>query len=152
MRYDQWKQARPALITGLVLLSILSGGCGGGKQAIQFPQDLVWPRPPDVPRVKFIATVSSEEDVGGVRGRKISELLLGKDPGEETRRLRQPYGISTDAEGKIYVTDSAQGVIFVFDQVNARVTFIGRSGRERLAWPIDVVVASDGTVFVPIPD
>lgn len=128
--------------------AISFSGCVRPLKPQPFPQDLTWPPPPDIPRVKFIAAVSSEEDVAGAKKRGLKDLILGRDPSREVRRLRKPYGVCTDADGRIYVADSGQGLVFVFDRRSAEVDFIGHRGQGRLAWPIDVAVDKDDNVFV----
>jgi len=109
---------------------------------------LVWPRPPDKPRIKYLGSVSSEEDVSGKRKRKLEDVILGRDPGKKIRRLRQPYGICVDSKGKIYVSDSGQAVVFVFDQETNQVSFIGTKGRGKLVWPTGIAVDKDFNLYV----
>lgn len=130
------------------IAGILFSGCASGRKPVKFPANLVWPNPPDVPRIKFIAAISSEEDVGGPTKLSFRDLILGRDPGQEVRRLRQPYGVFVDPQGRIYVADSGQGMVFVFDREKAKVNFIGHKGQGKLAWPIDVAVDKKGNVFV----
>lgn len=132
----------------MVTVGIFFAACSSGPRPVQFPQNLIWPPPPDIPRVKFVAAVSSEEDVSGPTKRNLKDLILGRDPKREVRRLRKPYGVCTDAQGRIYVADSGQGMVFVFDRQNAEVGFIGHRGQGRLSWPIDVAIDNDGNVFV----
>jgi sugar lactone lactonase YvrE len=133
------------LVIGLLALA----GCAGNRPAPkQAPSDLVWPNPPDIPRIKFIASISSEEDIGGKKKKKLADLILGRDPSKVVKRLRKPYGVSTDSKGRIYVADSAQSVVFVFDRETGEVSFVGRKGAFRLGWPIDVSVDGDDNVYV----
>jgi DNA-binding beta-propeller fold protein YncE len=132
----------------LFVLALLFNSCGGRPRTIHFPEDLVWPKPPDNPRIKFIASVSSEEDVGGAK-RDIKDIILGRDTSKTVKRLRKPYGVCTDAEGRIYVADSPQAAVFVFDRKAKKVDLIGRRGSARLSWPIDVVLDEErGNLFV----
>jgi DNA-binding beta-propeller fold protein YncE len=53
-----------------------------------------------------------------------------------------------DADGRVYVTDSGQAVVWVFDEQAKRVTYLGTSGQGTLKSPIGIAVDTRGVVFV----
>jgi DNA-binding beta-propeller fold protein YncE len=131
-----------------LILPFFFNGCSQKQKPRIMPNDMVWPSPPDVPRIKLVASISSEEDVGGPKKRSFKDILLGKDPRKNIIRLRQPYGICVDSQGKIYVADSGQGVVVVFDREIGKAEFLGHKGRGKLAWPIDVTIDSKKNIYV----
>jgi DNA-binding beta-propeller fold protein YncE len=59
--------------------------------------------------------------------------------------MSKPYGITTDKEGRIYVTDTGLQTVWVFDEKSSKVSFLGTG---RLRTPIGVAVDNTGNVFV----
>lgn len=109
----------------------------------QKPQvDLVWPLPPDEPKIKFVDKIMSTLDLGIQPS--FTESLFGE---EKVDALYKPYGVAVDKEGKMYVSDI--GRVFVFDLKNKSYAFIGTEpGTGKLIMPIGVATSADGRVFV----
>jgi DNA-binding beta-propeller fold protein YncE len=104
--------------------------------------DLVWPLPPDEPRIKFVDIFASSLDFG--KSRSFSSALFGE---EDVEGFNKPYGVAVDKEGRIYVTDI--GRVFVIDLQKKDYELLGtEAGSGRLAIPIGITVAQDGRVFV----
>jgi len=107
--------------------------------------NLVWPLPPDKPRIKFVRLIRSTLDVG--KEASLSASLFGE---EGATSFSKPYGVAVDKDGKIYVTDI--GKVFVFDLKNKEHFFIGDTpGVGQLKVPIGIDVSDDGYVFVSDP-
>ena len=72
-----------------------------------------WPEPPSPPRIRFVGSLSPDASQAkpSVFGR-LWRVLVG--PGDRLL-MRQPYGLAAAANGKLYVTDSAGGLIHVYD-------------------------------------
>lgn len=104
--------------------------------------DLVWPLPPDEPRIKYVDYISSSLDIGKKGG--LAEAIFGE---ESVDIFAKPYGIAVDKLGRIYVTDV--GRVWVIDLKNRDYYFLGEEpGIGRLSRPIGIATASDGRVFV----
>ena len=70
-------------------------------------------------------------------------LLLGEEKAEQ---LRRPNGIVADSAGNIYVADSEQRIIFVFDQEKKSLRFLGFGA---LAGPVCLAIDNKrGIIFV----
>ena len=72
------------------------------------PVDLIWPMPPDPPRVRWLAEYA---DMAKVKKQVIKkqgwiDKLSGAKTAEDKLELRKPYGITTDKRGRIYVADT----------------------------------------------
>jgi DNA-binding beta-propeller fold protein YncE len=126
-----------------LVLSIIAGlvACAPGmpeKKKI----DLVWPLPPDEPRIKYVDYFYSSLDLGARSG--ITEALFGE---EKVESFIKPYGVAVDSEERVYVTDL--GRVWVIDFKNKTYRFIGdEPGVGRLVLPIGVATSSDGRIFV----
>lgn len=106
----------------------------------------VWPTPPDPARFSYIKSVSGADDMEIKRGfwGKIWDYLAGN----ESKVLRAPMGLYLAADGKMYVTDSAQHAVFIFDPAeNSMDVWDGYDG-ERFGSLIDVVADGEGRVYL----
>lgn len=101
----------------------------------------VWPQPPATPRIKWIGAWSNRKDFGGAS--EIMNFLIGE---EQVEQLRRPNGVVADLEGNVYVADSELRNIFVFDQENKKLRFLGLGS---LAGPVCLAIDNKrGIVFV----
>jgi DNA-binding beta-propeller fold protein YncE len=116
--------------------------CGCAAPAPRKEATLIWPVPPDEPRLAYIASYKGE---GDFKKPGVVEAILGETP--FGRELRKPYGVAAYGD-KIYVSDTDSAVVFVFNPREQKVTFLGHEGRGRLAMPVGIAVSSDGIVFV----
>jgi len=134
-----------ALTTALLALAGCTGTAEQAKK--EEPTDLVWPLPPDPPRIKYVGSYRFRKDVEA--GDKLSavDLLLGKKEGLG-ESLRKPYGVHADRDGRIFVTDVGWGKVVVFDPKNRKFEFWGQAGRGVLGLPIGVTSDSTGRVYV----
>lgn len=104
--------------------------------------DLVWPLPPEEPRIKYVDLIKSTIDLGKKSG--VVETLFGAD---DAVSFEKPYGVAVDKDERIYVTDI--GKVIVMDLRNKTYDLIGaQTGTGQLRVPIGVGVTRDGRVFV----
>lgn len=104
--------------------------------------DLVWPLPPEKPRVKYVDLLTSSLDVGKKGG--IAETLFGE---EEVVKFDKPYGVAVDNAGRIYITDI--GRVIMFDLANKNYDLIGvDAGTGQVLYPIGITTINDGRLFV----
>ena len=75
--------------------------------------------------------------------------IYGKSPNAEDL-LRRPNDVAFDGKGNIFVADSENGRVFVFDRDGRFLRQIGKRGKGagELQIPMGVTVAKDGTTFV----
>jgi len=103
---------------------------------------LVWPLPPDEPKIEFVDIIRSTLDIGQKKG--ISEALFGE---EDVYNFQKPYGVTVGPDEKIYVTDI--GRVIVMDLKNKEYDFIGLGpGMGELGLPIGIAITSDNRLFV----
>ncbi len=120
----------------VVLLFIVVGlfGCAGPKKELE---DVVWPLPPDPPKIKFIMSFYSEK---GLFGFSAKDIILGSNP---ISGFRKPYAVHVDKKGRIYVSDTGMGLVYRYDIPNREKTIFSGLGK-----PTGVVTDSFGRVFV----
>lgn len=122
----------------------LLAGCASAPPE---PQHLVWPPPPLAPRIEFVRSIVSDEDLGRdtTMTQKLLELLAGEKPAPN--RVAEPMGIAVSDDGtRIYVSDFAQAAVFVFDFGAKIFTKIGRD--EPLARPSGIALDAAENLYV----
>lgn len=107
---------------------------------------LVFPSPPDEPRFVYERTIYGSADV------------LTEDSDSRLRRLVTGEGLKIGSfnkpntiavfQGRIFVSDSVEAVIRVFDVPNGRHFIIGDAGPGRLSKPLGIGVDRKGTLYV----
>jgi DNA-binding beta-propeller fold protein YncE len=111
--------------------------------------DLIWPLPPDPPRIRWLAEYADMAKVGKP-AKRVSwfEKVSGAKAADEKQDLRRPYGVTTDSRGRIYVADSERKVIFVIDRDGKALERREGTGRAPLAMPVGVAVDAHDRLFV----
>ena len=141
-----------AVAVSLVLL--LSSAWAAGKKVAPKPVDitkLVWPPPPDKPRVRYISEYSGELDLIGKKQAKggILERIAGVSVTPQERpRMIKPYGVAVDSKGRVYVTDTIKAVVFVFDLEHKTLEFRGNNAPANLELPVGLAVDEKDRLFV----
>ncbi len=79
---------------------------------------LVWPLPPDPPRIQYLRTIALPSDIGVSRSvfGRMADFVFG---GGTEERIRQPYGVAVDDSQRIYVADQAAKAVHVFETQGA---------------------------------
>lgn len=113
--------------------------CLGPERRIE-PEALFWPLPPDPPRIKYLQSIYSEDDIG--RTYTFLEKLFGKSYFD---RMSRPYGVAVRA-GKLYVSDLNLRRVLVFDIAAKRLSLLGEEGAVRT--PAAAAVSTAGLVYV----
>jgi DNA-binding beta-propeller fold protein YncE len=150
-----------ALLSALCVVVAAGLGAQSKKQAgpdlTKSPIQTVWPLPPDEARIKFVATYSTSTDIEGdpkkSRTLSLTELLLGKgkagESGPRARGLRRPYGVAVDSKGRIFVADTEQASVFVFDIPARKFGRLGGDERQvTLRIPIGLAVDEHDNIYV----
>ena len=128
------------LITAISLLLII--GCGG----INKGGELVWPLPPDEPKIRYVGTLSTSRDVEKESiGKTLKTAVLG---GEVVEGVVKPYGVHKDKDGRVYVADTGWGKVLVFDFAAKKFVILGAEGSGVLSKPAGITTDSTGRIFV----
>ena len=148
---------RSGLLRFLVLLNffliLTVGGCTAYEPTIYDQQAkgedaiIVWPNPPQTPRIQYIQSISGPSDIGVRKSwfKKAIDNIFGTETMED--RMLRPYGIFADSE-RIYVTDPGLFLIHVFDMNGRRYSQIKRANEKELLSPIGIVVDNNREIYV----
>jgi len=107
---------------------------------------LVWPLPPDPPRIRFVTAYRSVDDFKQKSGSRWKSLLLGPETDKRVTQLMKPYGVAVAKDGRVFVTDTVARRVFVFDPVAKSVKFVGENGTGKVVKPIGVAVDDAATM------
>jgi DNA-binding beta-propeller fold protein YncE len=126
------------------------------QQVQNTPVQTVWPLPPDVPRVKFVGTFATSDDVGATRKTKAlawKETLLGKAAvaaeRPPIRSFLKPFGVALDGFGRIIVTDPARAAVVVMDPAGRMFTPIGEAQKQaHFRIPMGIAVDAANNIYV----
>jgi sugar lactone lactonase YvrE len=134
----------------VLLLLLLVFGCG--KPSIPSVQELpsttlVWPLPPEKPRIQYLYSVSKPEDIGITLSffEKVGKIILGD---RAPRQMVRPYGVFFSRSEVLYVTDPGGQTIHIFDIKNRRYNQIKKYGKKTLLSPIGVTMDESGLLYV----
>lgn len=137
------------LTVGLALLAGALIGCSSPRgDLFSAPkQPLVWPQAPDQARVKYVGSLSMENDlkpeVSWTEG--LTQLIFGK---KKVGVLIGPYAVAVDPNDKIYVTDVPASVVHMFDLKARRYCqFSDLDQDEKLLGPVGLALIG-GRVYV----
>ncbi|OIP21211.1 MAG: hypothetical protein AUK52_09000 [Comamonadaceae bacterium CG2_30_60_41] len=127
------------------LFAVLAGCAGNAPVAEE--KRLVWPEPPEVARVEFVRSITSDEDLNkdGTGSQSILNFLQGEKPAKN--RIVEPMGIAVSDDGdRIYISDKVQGGVFVYDFVKKTSLKIGE--KRPLAMPMGMAIDAQENVYV----
>ncbi len=129
------------VLAGLWLLA----ACASGPAPREFTPP-VYPPPPDEPRFVYERTLLYNSDVEDYsRSMRFRDFAVGGS--RKLKGLVKPFDVAT-RRGRVYVSDSVQRAVMVFDIPGARFFEIGKEQPGRLTKPLGIDIAGDGTLYV----
>lgn len=141
------------LVSIICLTAIISliSGCASHPPStnteIDSAEKLVWPAPPEKPRIRYLGSLKSNESVAGEKKQSLRDWFLGKKE-EERLALAKPYGVHSDSKGRVYVADTGIAGLVVFDLEKKSMTYWGNTGPGALKKPTGVTSDALGNVYV----
>lgn len=124
-----------------LLLALLTG-CMAGPEAKKDP--VFYPAAPDRPRLQFLTSITSIDDLTGKR-KGFDDFLLG---GRETdSSMGRPYAVHA-VRGAIYLTDRVSNDILQIDLAKNSINPLRAGGRGALMMPSGIWVGEDGTKYI----
>ena len=122
------------------LLLVILAGCSASKAP---PVRVLWPAPPQEPKVEFIGTYASERDFPKTEMEKLSATVLGDSP---LYTFKAPFGIAADGKGLVYVSDLYLKNVRVYDFERKTVEFLTKEPLFRTA--MGLAVDASGQIYV----
>lgn len=125
----------------LILLVPLAAACASAPKY----KEVVWPPPPETPRIKFVTTFATEQDLENSSFKRFTQAVLGT---ENALRISQPMGIGISPDGeRLYIADSRGGQVVIADLKNKKMSrFTPDQGS--FSSPFNVVVDRQENLYV----
>lgn len=134
------------LLPILFAASILAlTGCATTKTPDFVP--LVYPAAPQEPRFMYERTFFSSADVAEKSSLSSRFKSFATGSSKASQGFIKPYGVAVH-RGRIYVTDSRQGTITMFDVPGQRFRKFGQTGAATLGKPLGIDISEAGEIFV----
>lgn len=128
-----------------LLFCFIVVGCASAPASKEPP--VFYPPPPDLPRIQFLTSLSSADDIEPDKS-GFERFVTGTK--EKLRRLDKPYGIAS-SKGKIYVCDT-NATVMVFDLENKKYAPLpGAQGLGVLTQPLNISIDGAGNKYVSDP-
>lgn len=143
--------ARHGITSLLISLLIISlTGCAQSNKRYTYPvkpqQQIVWPGKPAAPRIKYIGSFSSAEDIGIEKG--FFTLLAEFFIGSEDQRLIRPMAVVAPTENEIYVADPGIKGVHYFNLADENYKQIRLTGDYPMPSPVALAVDHQQRVLV----
>ncbi|MFL6572787.1 MAG: 6-bladed beta-propeller [Burkholderiales bacterium] len=132
----------------LVAMCMAAAACAPVPQRKDPPRpvQVVFPAPPDAPRFVYEWTLYSSADVvKDDRDLQLRRMITGES--RTGTGLAKPYAVAVH-KGRIFLSDSVERFVKVFDVPEGRYFQIGLEGAGRLAKPLGIDVDRSGSLYV----
>ena len=132
----------------IILIGLISLFSFVNTLLAQQTEKIVWPLPPNEPKIEYLSSFSNSIDIGVKRSflQKLWNRIVGSNQLDEM--LIQPIGITGDNRGNIYVTDPGASCVHIFNLSQEKYSkFIGRKGGSFKS-PIGITLSDDGLIYI----
>ena len=132
-------------LLALLIFTLLCTACASPQNVAR--EHYYWPPPPDVARIEWLKTYSSQLDIEKTPTQRFWAAISGDDP---PRSLLKPVEVKSVPElNKFLVSDISRGAVVVFDLAgHAMRTLEIPEGAPPLHLPLSVAVDHDGNIYV----
>jgi DNA-binding beta-propeller fold protein YncE len=134
-----------SLVFGCWILVLLAG-CSTTPKSPP-PTPIVWPSPPEAPRIAYVQSISRPADLGSKQSAftRFGHWITGSDKGNEL--LVRPFGVALDEHDNLCLTDTGANRVCYFDGAKRKWESWDHIGRLRFSAPV-AVARSQGTFYV----
>jgi DNA-binding beta-propeller fold protein YncE len=108
----------------------------------------VWPAPPEQERIRYVESLSVTAEAANAELTFVDKLTGAVKKLDRDKTLERPKDVYVDADGRVFVTDSAPEVLVVFDRANEKVGFWGKEGMGKLTSATGITGDSAGRIYV----
>ncbi|MDH5691865.1 MAG: 6-bladed beta-propeller [Gammaproteobacteria bacterium] len=129
----------------LLAIALTLAGCAGQQPLKPIPPP-VYPPPPGEARYIYEGTLRSSHDISEP---SFSEKFQAALTGGEivTEGLAKPYSIAV-RKNRLFISDTQQRAIFMFDLENRKTKLFGREGPGSLLKPLGLDISKDDELYV----
>lgn len=139
------------LCTGgvLAILAVANQGCSQSAGIIfpAFEPAMVWPLPPEAPRIRYVGSLHSSADLSPAQsGWQRMRKRLFPDEHRDVR-LVTPHALTVGADDRIYAVDTGLAALHIIDLQNRTQKAVRTIDGDRLVSPVGVAINGE-SVFV----
>jgi len=154
------KSNRTGLATAVVLVMLWTAPVpikGGSKEkappvsSAPEPASLVWPLPPDKPRVRFLEMFSNNYDIEPRKKRTLVDRMVGNADPNKVEFFLRASGAASDSQGRVLITSTQTSTLYVLDKQNHQVIRIRGDRGIQLHTPVGLAVDSHDNIYVSDP-
>jgi len=129
----------------LIIAAFFCVSCSAPQNVVK--ERYVWPPPPDVARIEWLKTYSSQLDIEKNASRRFWDSVAGEDP---PRSFKKPVEVKSIPElNKFLVSDIGRLSVIVFDLAGLEQRILEVPvGGPPLYMPLSIAVDSDGFIYV----
>jgi sugar lactone lactonase YvrE len=126
-------------------LALLAAGCAGAQRPKE--EDLPrWPIPPEKPRVKFVRSLVSEDDLPKGFGRRLLGIFV---PSDAEAVVAQPTGLALSPDERyLYVACASASKVVRFDLREGKADVFANGAVQKPASPFGLTTDADGNLYV----
>lgn len=137
--------ATTLITNSLLVLIILFFLSGCASRTEEKNPAIFYPEPPQQPRLQFLTSISSEEDLESSQRSSFDDFLLGPDLSFAS--IGRPYDIGS-SRGKLYILDRQVNKILIIDLVNQTFEGLKDRGDGALHAPAGFTISPDDLKYV----
>lgn len=148
VRHPDGGRRPPCGLAALLVISCFAFGCQTAPKPIFAELDpaLVWPAPPDVPRIRYVGALAGESSLGAQpRGWDAFKAIVAGPP--PTVEFVRPSAVAVDGE-RVYVSDPGLGLVHLLDLAQRRYVALRGNPADPLRAPIDLGLGPDRSLVV----
>jgi len=145
--------ARTLLLLAMtvLMLSPALANARGKTQTENNPKNLVWPLPPDKPRVKYLTMYSNNFDIEPRKKRSWVDKLVGAPDPNKTVYFEKPAAVATDSHGRILIASLQLSSVFILDVKHHTVTRLRGDRGIMFISPLGLAVDNHDNFYVSDP-
>lgn len=128
----------------LIFLLFVLGCATAPKTAQEMQKPIFYPPEPDEPRLQFLISFSSSEDIEGSPG-AFRKFVVGEE--KNIKPIVKPYGVAV-YDNKIYVCDTVHNSIDILDLEKRKFEFFRPKEEAQLIDPINLSFDTNGNMYV----
>lgn len=146
IRYGSCSKVTVSHFPAILLATALLAACASGPQeTADEAAPLVFPPPPDEPRLVFEMTLVSSTQVTADEGSAWRAMITGEV--ERGEGFGKPFDVSV-CRGTVYVSDTVRRRVLVFDFPARRFYIIGEEGAGALYKPLGIATDAQCRLYV----
>jgi DNA-binding beta-propeller fold protein YncE len=113
--------------------------------------DLVWPLPPDTPRIRFLEMFSHNFDIEPRKKLSWVDRMIGKPNPNVVEFFEKPAGVAIDSRDRILIASMQRATVFILDPEARQIIRLRGDRGIRLKNPLGLVVDGEDNFYVSDP-